>query len=86
MVEDSQAVPKVGSQNEELKIVVAEIPNEKQKPRAVPKFVPPDCCICKQLREEKGESRSFARVYATLQHARYIKCYFCGHTWRMDRT
>ena len=56
--------------------------NEAVKARA---YEPPACCSCQALRP-KGKSYSY--VYATLNRGystvRYIKCKFCGDTWKTE--
>lgn len=76
-VEESKVAQEAGSPS-----VVDKQPEDRVRLR----FVPKDCEQCKALRIAKNETRSFSRVYATVGGARYCKCYFCGHTWKVSKS
>lgn len=62
-----------------LEKVLAETP----KPR-VTSFVARECTCCTALREsdEKAKGKSFSRVYGTVGRVRYVRCDYCGNTWK----
>jgi hypothetical protein len=76
-VEESKVVQEVGFQS---------VADKQPEDRVRLRFVPKDCEQCKALRIAKNETRSFSRVYATVGGARYCKCYFCGHTWKVSKS
>lgn len=56
---------------------------EPPKPR-VTSFVARDCTSCASLREsdENVKGKSFSRVYGTAGRVRYVRCDYCGNTWK----
>lgn len=55
-------------------------PTVQEEPRARQKFVPQNCPMCVELRDDKTKNYSF--VYHTAGSMRYCKCEHCGHTWK----
>jgi uncharacterized Zn-finger protein len=54
-------------------------PVKESEPVARVKFVPNQCKCCEAMRPK---DKDYSRVYCTVGSIRYVKCGYCGHTWK----